>query len=236
MLNRRLVLGLVAALFALTVLGGALEIAAEPSPATGFQWGPAASPEEMPPPLDDPRVIDAIDLAVDEDAISTRLLGGPSQLAFSVVVPEGSSSPPISTRFDPGQARRLLAAAGLGGVSLTLTIGVHPENAYSLEIAEEIAVDLRNNIGAQVTVSDGPVDFYVTKGPETEPTPIPLATVAPGALAFEHKCTPDTFRPDEWVVIECVARSTNQGQDTLINIAWSVGGTFSGTIPAYFFA
>jgi hypothetical protein len=63
---------------------------------------------------------------------------------------------------------------------------------------------------------------------------MPAAAEEPG-LVFEHTCTPDTFRPNEWVVVECVARSTNQGQDTLIDIGWSVGGTYSGTLPDYFF-
>jgi len=54
-------------------------------------------------------------------------------------------------------------------------------------------------------------------------------------LTFEHKCTPDTFRPGEWVVVECVARSANEGRDTLTDISWSVGGTYSGTLPDYFF-
>jgi hypothetical protein len=64
--------------------------------------------------------------------------------------------------------------------------------------------------------------------------PAPVSAEELG-LAFEHTCTPDTLRPNEWAVIECVARSTNQSQDTLSDVGWSVGGTYSGTVPGYFF-
>jgi hypothetical protein len=63
---------------------------------------------------------------------------------------------------------------------------------------------------------------------------MPAAAEEPG-LVFEHTCTPDAFRPNEWVVIECVGRSANEGQDTLSDIRWSVGGTFNGSLPTYLF-
>ena len=229
MLSRRLTLGLVAALLALTVLGGALETAAEPSPGTGFQWGPATSLEEMPPPLDDIRVLDAIDFAVDEDGISARLLGQPSLLIF-VDDATQRELPDGSNLFSVEKARRLLEDAGV--TSLTLTIAADPAFPEAAALADAIATELRSNIGAQVTVVEGPADLLVTQT-ATPPTPAP--TLAPGALAFEHTCSPDTFRPDEWVVIECVARSTNQSQDSLSDINWSVGGIYDGSIPDYFF-
>jgi len=226
MLSRRLVLGVVAALFALTVSGGALQIAAERSPGPAFTWGPA---EEMPPPLDDMRVLDAIDFAVDEDSISARLLGQPSMLIF-VDDATQRELPDGSNLFSVEKARRLLEEAGV--TSLTLTIAADPAFPEAAALADAIAMELRSNIGAQVTLVEGAAGLLVT---ETAPSPTPAPTLAPGTVAFEHVCTPDTFRPDEWVVIECVARSTNQSQDTLSDINWSVGGIYDGSIPDYFF-
>jgi len=72
------------------------------------------------------------------------------------------------------------------------------------------------------------------EAPEIAAGPAAVSAEEPG-LVFEHACTPDTFRPDEWVVIECVGRSTNEGPDTLTDISWSVGGTYNGSLPTYLF-
>jgi len=76
--------------------------------------------------------------------------------------------------------------------------------------------------------------LVLTAAPRAAAGPLPVSAEELG-LTFEHKCTPDTFRPGEWVVVECVARSANEGRDTLTDISWSVGGTYSGTLPDYFF-
>jgi len=70
----------------------------------------------------------------------------------------------------------------------------------------------------------------------------PRAAAGPAAvsaeesgLTLERACTPDTFRPDEWVVMECNQRLTNNGESTLTDITLSIGGTYNGSIPGYFF-
>ncbi|MGD0764880.1 MAG: ABC transporter substrate-binding protein, partial [Dehalococcoidia bacterium] len=228
--RRRLALWLPALLvLAATLLGGG-RTAAQGEQPLGFVWGPAA-PSDLRPPLDNEGVLNALVLAVDADTISARILGGPGLLAY---VDDASQPVELSegwSGFAPERSRIILEEDGVTGV--TLTIAGDPDVPVTGQIAEAIASDLRANIGAQVTVVEGDADFVVR---QAAPPPTPVPPLPAGTVAFEHKCTPDTVRPDEWVVMECVARTTNTSQDTLTNVGWSVGGTFDGPIPTPFFA
>jgi hypothetical protein len=52
-------------------------------------------------------------------------------------------------------------------------------------------------------------------------------------LTFENTCTPDTFRPNEWVVVECDSRLANEGEDPLVNTMARIGSP-RGVTPDYF--
>jgi hypothetical protein len=52
-------------------------------------------------------------------------------------------------------------------------------------------------------------------------------------LTFEDVCTPDTFRPNEWVVIVCDIRLANEGHDPLSRISVRIGSS-KGVTPDYF--
>lgn len=53
-------------------------------------------------------------------------------------------------------------------------------------------------------------------------------------LSVEEKCGPTTFRPNEWVVYECLVRLTNDGNTPLSNVTSGYKSS-SGVIPQYFF-
>ncbi len=65
--------------------------------------------------------------------------------------------------------------------------------------------------------------------PSTPSTP----PVAPGSVALDITCSPDTFRPNEWVVIECVTHIKNNGENAMPEGSVDVGSD-SGVIPEYF--
>ena len=69
--------------------------------------------------------------------------------------------------------------------------------------------------------------------PDMAAGPAMVSAEEPG-LALERSCTPDTFRPDEWVAVECDQRLTNNGDSTLTDISLSIGG-YNGPLPNYFF-
>lgn len=64
------------------------------------------------PPLDDPRVRLALSLAIDQQAIIDNVLQGGQMPALGLVPPSGEYESPELVRFDPEEARRLLAEAG----------------------------------------------------------------------------------------------------------------------------
>jgi hypothetical protein len=68
--------------------------------------------------------------------------------------------------------------------------------------------------------------------PRTGDGPAPVSAEELG-LTFENTCTPDTFRPNEWVVVECDSRLANEGEDPLVNTMARIGSP-RGVTPDYF--
>lgn len=105
------------------------------------------------PGLDDRRVREAINLAIDRDLIVNEVLGL-GQLPATHVVPPGMAgydAPVSALRHDPEAARALLAEAGYpGGVGLP-DIGIlYNTHDTHKKIAEVIADQLRRELGMQV--------------------------------------------------------------------------------------
>jgi hypothetical protein len=70
------------------------------------------------------------------------------------------------------------------------------------------------------------------QGAAAEPAAVSVEDLG---LSFELTCTPDTFLPGEWVVVECVQHIANGGPATLSDIHLDIGGKSTGPIPAIFF-
>lgn len=63
---------------------------------------------------------------------------------------------------------------------------------------------------------------------------MPAAAEGEIPLSVDMTCTPETFRPNEWVVAECVSRYTNEGQDTLSGGSVRIGSPKSSVYPDFF--
>ncbi|HVP28642.1 MAG TPA: peptide ABC transporter substrate-binding protein [Myxococcota bacterium] len=105
------------------------------------------------PPLDDPRVREALSLAVDRQAICSHVLGL-GQLPATTFVPPGIPGydpPPSALGYDVPRARRLLAEAGFpegrGFPELGILYNTHEGHK---KIAEVVADSLRRNLGISV--------------------------------------------------------------------------------------
>ena len=61
-----------------------------------------------------------------------------------------------------------------------------------------------------------------------------MASAEDVQLSIDRTCSPETFRPDEWVVVECIVHLTNNGQTPLSNTT-SGYKSASGVIPRHFF-
>jgi peptide/nickel transport system substrate-binding protein len=104
------------------------------------------------PPFDDPKVREAVDLAIDRREILARTLAGLGRIA-SQIVPEtvaGFDSGIEVTRPDPERARRLLEAAGVKGTAPLELHGANNRYLNDVAVLEEIARQLRR-VGMTVT-------------------------------------------------------------------------------------
>lgn len=96
------------------------------------------------PPLDNPKVREAIDLAIDKQAIVDTVLFGQGEVANSYV-PKGAlyhSDDNGARGYDPEKAKALLAEAGAKGATLNYVV-----NAGN-EVDEQIAVLLQQQLAA----------------------------------------------------------------------------------------
>lgn len=105
------------------------------------------------PPLDDARVREALNLAVDRQVIVDEI-AGLGQLPATHFVPPGVvgyDSPPSHLRLDVQRAQRLLADAGFPGGQGFPTIGIlYNTLDMHKKIAEVVADQLRRNLGVDV--------------------------------------------------------------------------------------
>lgn len=119
------------------------------------------------PPLDDPRVRRAINLAIDRDLIVrevTRL----GQVPAAHIVPPGMPGyepPPSAIRYDPARARRLLAEAGHPGGRGVRELGIlYNTQEGHKKIAEVVADQLRRNLGLDVRAYNQEWQSYLASG------------------------------------------------------------------------
>jgi oligopeptide transport system substrate-binding protein len=117
------------------------------------------------PPLNDARVREALNLAIDRRVIVDEILGL-GQLPADHFVPPGVpgyESPPSGIRLDPERARTLLAEAGFPGGQGFPTLGIlYNTLDMHKKIAEVIADQLRRNLGIDVRPYNQEWQSYVT--------------------------------------------------------------------------
>ncbi|MCL5959573.1 MAG: ABC transporter substrate-binding protein [Chloroflexi bacterium] len=112
-------------------------------------------------PLEDKRVRQALNYAVDVDAITKALLGGYGQRRFTAVVPADVSPDIKPYPYDPAKAKQLLAEAGYpNGFEIVMD---SPMGRYvkDKEVAQAVA-DYLTKVGVKTTVK--PLDWATYAG------------------------------------------------------------------------
>jgi oligopeptide transport system substrate-binding protein len=105
------------------------------------------------PPLDDARVREALNLAVDRQVIVDEIMGLGQLPALHLVPPgvPGYEQPESHIRLDVGRAQKLLAEAGFPGGQGFPTLGILYNTAdMHKRIAEVLSDQLRQNLGIEV--------------------------------------------------------------------------------------
>ena len=116
------------------------------------------------PPLDDPRVRQAIGLAIDRREITDALLRLGEIPATAMVPPgmPGYGTPTSGLGFDPARARALLAEAGFPGGEGVPELGIlYNTHERHRQIAELIADQLRRNLGLRVRAYNQEWQSYI---------------------------------------------------------------------------
>ena len=113
-------------------------------------------------PFTDPRVRRAFSLAVNREQLVRATLGRLATPAYAMIRPgTGGYTPPAEARFDPAEARRLLAAAGYpGGAGLPkVEFTLNGNTGITLLIAAALQEMWVQNLGVAVNVQ--PAEFKV---------------------------------------------------------------------------
>jgi hypothetical protein len=63
--------------------------------------------------------------------------------------------------------------------------------------------------------------------------PATVAASSPVSMTLQETCTPTTFRPDEWVVVDCLTRITNESGVSVYGVYAAVD-RYEGSIPSYY--
>ncbi len=101
------------------------------------------------PPFDDPRVREAVALALDRSVLAKMARGGRAA-AGGFVPPMPGWTPPKPTDGDPDRARALLTEAGYGPEK-PLTFRLHfPNDEFRRLLAQLLAAQLEKHLGAKV--------------------------------------------------------------------------------------
>jgi len=111
-------------------------------------------------PLDDPRVRQAIALAIDADTLVTERLQGVGDAAYGFVPPMPGFSTKVRRQADPDRARALLAEAGHeGGEGLPKLTYLYPaNNSNARKVAEHLQQVLQDTLGIELELEPRPLD------------------------------------------------------------------------------
>lgn len=130
-------------------------------------------------PLRDQRVREAISIAINREALATRLLNGQVKPAGQLLPPGffGTSDKLPPPTFDPARAKQLLAEAGVpDGFNLTV-VATNDRYPKDSEVAQAIAQMLQR-VGIRVTVETMPAVMVFTRGSKLEFSAMILGWIA----------------------------------------------------------
>jgi oligopeptide transport system substrate-binding protein len=106
------------------------------------------------PPLDDPKVRQAIMYAIDKDKLTSVVLKGMAAKADSVLPPgiPGFNETAPAPGYDPARAKQLLAESKYAGKAPSLTLTVGMAGAQAPPVIQAIQANLAANLGVTVDV------------------------------------------------------------------------------------
>jgi len=123
--------------------------------------------ELMYPPFKDRRVRQAFAMAIDKEKIVNELMGGANTIANSIVPPgiRGHREETKAFKFDPAQAKQLLAAAGFpeGKGLPTLTMTFRESYPDIRLVAEAVAGQIKQNLNVEVKLQTMEWRTYLEK-------------------------------------------------------------------------
>jgi len=169
------------------------------------------------PPLDDPRVRQALIRAVDREALAGVALRGYSAPATGGLIPPGmpAHTPEIGLPYDPAQARRLLAEAGYPGGAGLGALSVHSYRPPS--VASAFLLDAwRDNLGVEAQWKQTDTARFFQLLAEDPPHLFSLGTMADYPDPHDLLRTGSHVRHTHWRdatyldLVERAGRSTNQ--------------------------
>jgi peptide/nickel transport system substrate-binding protein len=174
-------------------------------------------------PLQDKRVRQALNLAVDRNAIAQTLLGGHVQPLTQAVGPltPGYDASLQGFPFDPQRARALLAEANQPGFSLALDVTADGPSDVVQAVASQLGA-----VGVQVTIQTLDVGafndrwtahnldglFFVRWNNFADPGTLPLLAGCDGFLSFFCSPTADPFMKQAESTLDQAARGRDYQQ------------------------
>lgn len=129
------------------------------------------------PPLDDKRVREALNLAIDRDGLIGTIFHAQAQKAMQVVLPSVfGHNPDIAVwPYDPERARTLLEEARAAGVPveneivLYGRIGIYPNSAESMEAIQAMLLDVGFNVRLEMMETTPWLEKLIGPFPEDRP-------------------------------------------------------------------
>ncbi|GAA3664942.1 ABC transporter substrate-binding protein [Microbacterium marinilacus] len=146
--------------------------------------------------LTDPRIREAIGLAIDKSAIADALLMGLAEPAAAMLAPavDGYSDEVTDGGYDPERATQLLAEAGYTGEAIAFDYATDGRIPLSSEVAQTIQGYLEE-VGISVQMNGADQESHTLKVRNKEFTGIYLNTWAPSTVDGDLPLT-DFYEPD----------------------------------------
>lgn len=168
-------------------------------------------------PLTDPRVRQAVSLAINREAIVERIMGGYATPAAELLPPPmfGTSGREVDS-YDPERAQELLAEAGYPD-GFELTLGTPNDRYINDEQVAQAVAQMLARIGIETRVDASTASQFFSRRNNLE-FPMFLAGwgAASGEMSSPLKSLVATFNPDAGLGVTNAGRYSNEELDRLL--------------------
>lgn len=171
-------------------------------------------------PLMDPRVREAISLAVNRDAIVERIMSGYATSAGELLPPPmfGTSGRPADP-YDPDRAKELLAEAGYAD-GFGLVLGTPNDRYINDEQVAQAVAQMLNRVGIRTTVDAATASqFFSRRNNQEYPAFLAGWGASSGEMSSPLKSLVASFDPDAGMGVTNAGRYSNAEMDELLKKA-----------------